>query len=283
MPSDRLPASAFIRCFGRAALAGAVLLIGRGPAAADAVRLHYELSLIGLPLGAAEARADIGPSRYTIALEAKLTGIAALVSSAKGAATASGFIVKGRVAPIAYATTSANARMTRTVRMAMTEGSVKAVDIEPPMEDDPGRIPVTEDLKRNIVDPVSALVMTVPPDAPPTGPAACNRSIPVFDGYARFNITLTYVASRHLKIHGYNGPVSVCAARYVPIAGYRPDRPGTKFMENDRQLEVWLAPLPTARVELPVRISIETMVGMTVIQATDLDVDEGDSDSPAAR
>ena len=227
MPFCRVSVSSLNARPGWAALAPALLLslllslflAQTHPAQAEAVRLRFALSLIGLPIGAAEARADFEPSRYTIEAEMKLTGVAALATSAKGAATASGSFVAGRVAPAAYATTSSNSSMTRTVRMAMDQGSLEAVDIQPPLEEAPGRIPVTADQTRAIVDPLSALIMPVPGNLPLVGPAACNRTLPVFDGAVRFNITLAYVGSRRMKIHGYDGPVSVCAARYVPISG----------------------------------------------------------------
>jgi len=60
----------------------------------------------------------------------------------------------------------------------------------PAFEDKEGRIPVTEANKRNIVDPTSALIMPVPEGEPLIGPAACNRTIPVYDGYVRFDVTL---------------------------------------------------------------------------------------------
>jgi len=212
------------------ALFGAGLAAEPPHARAATVQLRYSVSLIGLPLGMAEARAKLDGSHYSIEAEAKLTGIAALVARSKGAATASGAIRNGRVAPTDYATTSANAEITRTVRMAMNDGDVKAVDIDPPFEDAPGRVPVTKALKRNIVDPLSAMLMTAPANAPLVGPSACDRRIPIYDGYARFDITLSYVRSRFMRIKGYVGPVSVCAARFVPIAGLQPNRPGTKFM-----------------------------------------------------
>ncbi|HVB89493.1 MAG TPA: DUF3108 domain-containing protein [Beijerinckiaceae bacterium] len=246
----------------------ALLPIRPAAAAAQSIQISYLVSVIGVPLGMAEARAKLERSHYSIEAEAKLTGIAALIASSKGAATASGSIVAGRVAPADYATTAANSELTRTVRMAMDAGTVKGVDIDPPFEDAPGRVPVTRAQKRHIVDPLSAFVMTVPPDAPLVGPSACNRRIPVFDGYARFDIDLTYVGTRMLRTKGYFGPVSVCAARFVPIAGLQMDRPGTRFMAQNRRLQVWLAPVASARIELPVRISIETMVGMTMLRAT---------------
>lgn len=254
----------------RVALFGAALAAGLVRASAETVQVRYRVSLIGLPLGTAEARANLDQSHYSIEAEAKLTGIAALVARSKGSATASGAIRNGRLAPADYATTSANANMTRTIRMAMNAGTVMAVKISPPFDALPGRIPVTPALRRNIVDPLSALLMTVPANEPLVGPAACNRRIPIFDGYTRFDITLSYVRSQMLRTRGYRGPVSVCAARYVPIAGHRPGGPATKFMAENRHLQVWLAPLSEVRVELPVRISILTLFGTTVLQATDI-------------
>ena len=254
----------------RYAAALCALLAAQGAARAETIQLGYVVSLLGLPLGRADARAKLGQTHYFIEAEAKLTGIAALVARSKGAATAWGSIRNGRVAPSDYATTSANADITRTIRMAMDNGDVKAVDIRPPFHDLPGRIPVTKALKRKIVDPMSALIMTVPANEPLTGPSACDRVIPVYDGWIRFNINLDYIGSRKIRIPGYSGPVSICSARYVPIAGHRPDRPATRFMASNRRLFVWLAPFPNRRIELPVRISIATMIGTLVLRATNI-------------
>jgi Protein of unknown function (DUF3108) len=271
----------FTRPFILSSLAAAAL--GSAPAPAETIDVKYALSLIGLPIGVAEAEATVDASEYSIRINAKLVGVAALVSTAKTAATASGSILQGRVAPESYAATSANSHSTRTVRMAMDEGSVRALSIVPPMREEPGRVPVTDDQKRNIVDPVSALAMTIPTDAPGVGAAACDRTLRIFDGYTRFDIKLSFAGVRRLKVHGYDGMVSACAARYVPISGHKPGAPGVVFLQNDKQLEIWLAPLDDARVELPVRISIETMVGTTVVEATDFSIHRATAGSQAVQ
>jgi hypothetical protein len=53
----------------------------------------------------------------------------------------------------------------------------------------------------------------------------------------------------------------------VPISGHRPTRSAVKFMEENRNMSVWLAPLEGTRVLAPLRIAVETMVGMSVIEA----------------
>jgi hypothetical protein len=166
--------------------------------------------------------------------------------------------------------------MTRTVRMALNAGTVKAVDISPPFEDREGRVPVTEAHKRNVLDPTSALIMAVPRGQPLVGPAACNRTLPIFDGFARYNIALTYVGTREVSTPGYSGPVSVCAARYHPVAGHKLQSASTQFMADNRQIEAWLAPVERAHVVVPFHISIMTVAGMAAIDAVEFSIEPTD-------
>lgn len=272
--------SGSLRRPARAALAGflcTAAVMAAAPASAESVRVRYSVRMIGLPLGTAAFKGSVDGAAYQVAADAKLTGIAAFVSSSQGAATATGAMAQGRVAPATYANTSANSKETRTVRMAMTAGTVKGVDIAPPVDDSPGRIPLTEAHKRNIVDPLSSLIMPVAGGESMVGPAACNRTLPIFDGFTRFDVALSYVGTRQVRTVGYSGPVSVCSARYLPIAGHKPDRKQTQFMVDNRQMEVWLAPLPAARVVVPYRISVATMIGTVVIEAAEFKVEKADA------
>jgi hypothetical protein len=241
-------------------------------ARADMLRATYQVSLIGLPIGVANVYATLTPRSYAIDANAKLTGLATIVARARGASTGQGAIVDSRVVPATFATTASNASMTRTIRMTLAANAVTGVDISPPFEDKPDRIPLSDKDKRGIVDPVGAFVIPAPAKGPLIGPASCDRTIAVFDGYTRFDVDLTYVGQREVSAKGYDGPVAVCAARYVPIAGHRRDRPATKFMADNKDLEVWLAPIDGARVLLPFRVSVRTMIGTTVIEASEFSV-----------
>jgi hypothetical protein len=252
-------------------------LMGVVPANAATLRVQYSVSLIGLPIGVAALTGVFSPTSYKIDGNARVTGLASMLISSKGAAAASGTISAGRVIPSAYTTVAANASESRSVRMVMAGGSVKGVEIHPPLDDRPGRVPVTERDKKDVIDPMSAMVMPVPGNDPVIGPAACNRKLPIFDGGMRFDVTLSFVGIKQVRTNGYAGPVTVCSARYIPIAGYRPDRKATKFMAENRQIETWLAPVQGSRLVLPYRIAIMTMIGMTVIEAGEFSVDTSTS------
>ena len=256
------------------AWASACLAFGLVASAARADTLHatYSVSLISLPIGVASVTANVTPTSYSVDAHARLSGLATLVSNSRGASTGTGAIVGGHVSPATFATTAANDKMTRTIRMALSGNAVAGVDISPPFDDKPDRVPLTERDKQGIVDPVGAFVIATPPGADPTSAAACNRSVPVFDGYTRFDVVLSYVGQRTVKAKGYSGPVAICSVRYVPIAGHRRDRPATKFMAENRDMEVWLAPIGGAGVVMPFRISVRTMVGTAVVEATEFSV-----------
>jgi hypothetical protein len=256
--------------------------LGFAPAGAQAesFRATYALSIIGISIGTADASAALEPASYKVDIGLRLTGLAALVTKAKGAATANGAIANSTVLPNAYANTTANATETRTVRMGLNSGTVRAVDISPPFLDMEGRVPVTDSHKSHIVDPVSALVMSVPPGEPLVGPSACNRTIPVYDGLVRFNVMLAYSGTRHVHAKGYAGPVTVCSARYMPIAGYKLDSQSTKFMADNRDLQVWLAPVEQAHLVIPYYVSVGTISGTLVIQAVDFQLGERRAQNP---
>lgn len=242
------------------------------PAAASQLRLRYSISLIGLPIGSASVTGVVGPAAYRLEANGKLTGLAGVIVNSKGAATATGRLADGRVDPSTFAATAATSNHVLTIRMAMAGGAATGVEITPVYEQTPDRVPLTAADRRGIIDPLSSFVMQVPGTGDVIGPAACNRTLALFDGGVRFDITLAFAGIRQVKGAGYTGPVAVCSARYKPIAGHRPDRPATKFMINNKEMEVWLAPVPNTRFVVPYRVSVLSMIGTTIIEATDFQV-----------
>jgi hypothetical protein len=243
-------------------------------ARADVLHATYRVSLIGLPIGSVNLVADLTPTSYAIAGDAKLTGLAKLFTNARGASAGKGAIVQGRVSPASFATIASSSNMTRTIRMALAGNAVTGIDISPPFQDKPDRVPLGPGDKRGVVDPVGAVILPAPASGPILSPAACNRTVPIFDGYTRFDVNLTYVGERTVSAKGYDGPVAVCAARYVPISGHSRDRPATKFMADNKDLEVWLAPIASDHVLIPFRVSVRTMIGTTIIEAQEFRIDE---------
>lgn len=236
--------------------------------AAGDIDAHYAVSLMGMRIGVAQMKAQLRQERYKIDMWVKLTGLAGVVTGGKGAASASGTVAGDSVKPGAFAVTTASGDKSISVRMALSNGNVRAVAIDPPPPDRPGRIPLRDSDKLGIIDPVSALLMPVASSVQPGDPAACNRTIPVFDGASRFDIPLNFARMETISGMAYQGVIAVCTGRYTPISGHQPDRADMKFMAGNRDIEVWLAPAGSNRLFIPYRIAVRSPIGLVTIEAT---------------
>ncbi len=232
------------------------------------VSVDYMVTLAGLSIGTAQLTGAFEPGRYQVDVSARLTGLAGMVTGGYGSARAQGSLGTGGAVPASFAVASHSASADITVRMALAKGNATAVEITPPLPPAPDRVPVTPANKRGVIDPASALLAPARVKGALLDPGNCERTIPVFDGASRFNLVLSYGETRPVDKPGYVGPVLVCNARYHAVAGHRPDRPGVRFMEENREMSVWLAPVEGAGVLLPVRISVLTTMGTNIIEAT---------------
>lgn len=242
-----------------------------GDAKAATFRVDYRITLAGLTLGAADLTGAVEGERYELRMRAQLTGIASLfTSSGRGGADSAGSMAGGRLVPSAFTATGRSGSAERTVRIGLAAGNASTVSIEPPFEPRPelgARVPLSDADRRGIIDPLSGVVALAANRTRPLDPANCNRTVPVFDGSQRFDMVLSYGETRSVQKPGYSGEVLVCNARYVPVAGHRPSRPSVRFMQDTRDISVWLAPIEGTRVLAPLRISVATMLGTTVVEA----------------
>ncbi len=261
----RLIASALVTL----AFAGSGSLAQAQPYKAQTLKVSYDLTLAGLPLGKADLSSSFSGSKYEMEGRAKLTGLAMLLTGGRGEANASGTL-DGDSPPrsASFAVVSRTSDNQRSVRMGLKRGRVAKVEIDPPLEPKPDRVPVKAADKKGVVDPMSALLMPAVASKNLTDPANCDRTIPVFDGASRMDVVLSYAETKDIEVPGYAGPVLVCNARYVPISGHRSERPATKFMQENKDMAVWLAPVEGARVLFPLKVSVRTMIGMGEMQAS---------------
>ncbi len=249
----------------------AVLGIG-SPGEAQTLKAEYDVTLMGLSLGKADIASTFEGPKYKMQAAVKLSGLARMLTGGRGMATATGTIAGAQPQPASFAVTSRSSGDQRTVRMGLTGGAVAAVEIVPPLEEKADRVPVRDDHKKGVIDPVSALLMPAVASGSLNDPANCKRTIPVFDGAARFDVVLSYAETKTVALPGYSGTVLVCNARYVPIAGHRAMRPSTKFMQENKDMSVWLAPIEGQRLLFPVRVAVRTMAGMSVVEAASFSV-----------
>ncbi len=255
---------------------GAAISLEPASARSATTAIRYGVTLAGLPIGTATLNINFsegGP--YRINAAAKVGGVISLISDGRGSASASGTLGSGAPLPSAYALTSTAGKKPQSVQMALSGGNVTAIELQPDLPPRKDRVPITTASKHGVIDPLSALLVPVPGGSEALAPGACRRTLPIFDGATRFDIKLSYARTEQVNGKGYDGPIIVCSARYVPIAGHRPNRDQTKFMVANRDIELWLAPINDTHVLAPFKIIVGTQIGRLTLSAARFGGNEG--------
>jgi hypothetical protein len=248
-------------------VAGAIL--ASSVALADGrLEARYRMSIAGLELGRASFLLEIGGKGYTASGSARVTGVMQAVSSGKGSAGSRGTVERGALSPQSFAMDAESDKKAEAIRLVLTANAVKNVMVEPPTTPAKDRVPVSDDDKKGVLDPMTAALILVPGTADPLSPAACDRTLSIFDGRQRYDLTLSYVRTDKVKAEkGYDGPAVVCRVAYKPVSGHRPSRAGVKYMMENKDVYVWLAPVAGTRVLVPFKVSVATMIGTAEMEA----------------
>lgn len=230
---------------------------------------QYTASLAGLPIGKGSWVIDVGDGHYTAAASGMTTGLIKVFVGGRGSGAAQGTLSGGRSVSSNYSATIKSGRHSDEIRMTVAGGAVKDFKIEPPIEPNPKRIPITEAQTHGVMDPMTASLVWVPGTGEIRSPQACDRTMSVFDGKLRYDLKFTYKRMENVAAEkGYSGPAVVCAVSFTPIAGHIPSRVGIKYLSQSRDIEVWLVPIAGTRMMVPFRAQIGTPFGQGVVEAT---------------
>lgn len=257
------------------------------PALAQAkLDAQYSVFLTGIPIGKGSLVLNLTDAGYAAAGSAKFTGLLRMVSKGEGTSTVQGTFAGSKLASSVYAMNSNSTDRSEKVNITVANGAVKNYSVTPPPKDlNTNRVPILDAHMKNVVDPMSAALVLAATTGDVLNPESCNRTLPIFDARYRYDVVLSYTRTENApkKIDGYSGPVLVCQARYVPVSGHRTDRPQVKQMADNRDLFIWLAPVEGTRALVPIKVSISTMLGTMVVEATRFKVEPGKQAAQPAR
>jgi hypothetical protein len=255
--------------FRRTILCLPLLVLAGAAHAQGKLEAHYQASLAGLPIGKGSWVIDIGDAHYTAAASGATTGLIKVFVGGSGTGAVQGTLANGKSVASNYSATIKSGKHTEEIRMTVAAGNVKDFKIDPPEDPNPKRIPVTDEHRRGILDPMTSSLAVVPGTGELTSPQVCNRTLAVFDGKMRYDLKLAYKRTETVKAEkGYAGPAVVCSVAFTPVSGFIPSRAAIKYLIKSRDIEVWLAPIAGTRVLVPFRAQVGTPFGQGVVEAT---------------
>jgi hypothetical protein len=228
----------------------------------------YKATLFGFPIGNIIWTIDIENNQFSAAATGKTAGLLRIFAQGHGVAEADGSI--GGPEPLAsnFKVSFTSGSSTDEIKIVFSGGQAREFLAHPP-KPNPSLVPLSDAYRTGVVDPMTALVVRVPGSGDTSVPAACERKIAVFDGHMRYDLQLAFKRLEQVRADtGYQGPAVVCAIYFTPLAGYDPNRYAVRYLQAERGMEMWLAPLTGTRLMVPFRVSIPTPIGVGVLQAT---------------
>ena len=242
------------------------------PARAQArLEAHYSATIAGIPIGTGSWIIDITDTQYSATVNGQTSGLLRAFTGGQGNATARGTLNGGRALSSIYtATITGRGKRIDSIRIAISNGNVKEYKVDPPADDDPTRVPITETSQRGVLDPMTASMVRMPGTGDPLVPEACQRTHEVFDGRLRYDMQFAFKRMERVKAaKGYSGPVVVCAVYFTPVAGFVPTRTTIRYLARQRDMEIWLAPVTGTRVLVPIRAQGPTPIGQAILEASE--------------
>jgi hypothetical protein len=259
-------------CSRTALTATAALLLLSGatlvPAnAAGKLTAEYNITFAGISVGNGSWTIDIGADKYEMTAKGSASGVVRAIASGDGSISSQGTVKDGRPVPATFVSSLTRDDEKAELKVTFDDGKVTNVATDEKVN--PERIPVTGAHRTGVLDPISALLIPAADKDNGLAPDACNRTLAIFDGKHRFDLKFAYKRMDKVKADkGYSGPVVVCTVAFTPVAGHRPKSTLIKFLSEKRDIEAWYAPIEGARLLAPFKLSVASMLGSVVIQAT---------------
>lgn len=254
-----------------AVLVAVALVASTAPAAAgSSVVASYELTLAGLPLASFAVGAELRDNAYVIHGDMQASRVVRIVSKISGWSKSSGVLGEDGVKPEGFRLLVKWGGDRTTIRLGFNGKRVETVDVAPPPDKGPNRVPLTAKDRIGVIDPFSAVLMPIP-EGELSGETACARRLPIFDGRYRYDLVLSHKRTIAAQEQGARA-LYVCRIKYVPLAGHKPKREQTAFWKDRDDIEIWLAPERRTGMMVPHRVVLPTPLGDALLALRGLDI-----------
>ena len=142
-----------------------MLVAAASPACAQGkLDAQYTASLAGIPIGKGSWMIDITDTQYTATANGTTTGLLRAFTGGEGTTAAHGTLQAGRLVSSIYSSVITSSKKTDEIRLTTSNGNVKEFTVDPPQDNDPERVPLTEAHQHGILDPMTASLLRVAGD-----------------------------------------------------------------------------------------------------------------------
>ena len=244
------------------------------------VSARYRLQFNGFEVGFYDFTSHFSGNTYSAT---GTTRISALFGAFKwtGSFSGSGSLDGSAPHPANYQMNSKAKSKINSVTIGFDATGVASVALVPNKPPHPDAIPLKPDNLKHVFDPMAATLAISSTSAP----EACNRTIPVFDGKARFDLKLSLKGREAIKDKqptGQPAELIVCRVKYIPIAGHKPNDFVHPWIDYDH-IEIALRAIPSAGIYVPYRVKVPSTIGPAVMDAQSINITAANNTQIALR
>lgn len=231
------------------------------PALADPVAAvaDYAISLGNSNIASVRIALQDDGNQYKLNADARITGLASLVSSGSGKVESEGISTSTGLTSERFDLLTSSGGEDFTVAITYAGRDVQSFVINPPLINNIDRIAIERKHLRGVNDMIAAFVLK----GGKLDKSLCDRRMQIFTGLERFNIAMRFTKAEDAtsKKTGYQGPVILCSIRYTPISGHFTTSEVTNYLKESDRILIWYAPLATPGTYIPYRVLLTTSMG----------------------
>lgn len=219
----------------------------------------YIVSIGGINVSNIDIRLSTEGASYQLDLSADVTGLAQVIAQGSGAVNSGGAITATGLQSSRFYLETRTANESFRLQTAYSGANASVGNVTPPLPDNPDRIPVASSHRSGVNDPLAAFILR----GEALDGALCNRTLRIYTGIERFDMPLSYVETTTATSTrtAYQGPVVLCAMRYVPISGHFESSEITAYLANSNRLLIWYMPLGNSGFFIPYRVLMGSSFG----------------------
>jgi len=213
---------------------------------------YYTATLLGVPIGHISWVVDLKENHFSSVATGSIAGLLRLFLDAQGSVAAEGRLSSGKPVPSKFQLKLLAGKWSDEVGIVFGGNRAKESVLPTSASPSADYVPIKDGDRVGASDPMTALLIYVGGTGIITVPQACERTVAIFDGHTRYNLRLAFerFGTAH-PVEGYQGPVVVCSAKFLPVAGYDPKHFLVTYLAAQHETEIWLAPLGSTRLLVP--------------------------------
>jgi hypothetical protein len=218
----------------------------------------YSVTFLGIPVAHSTFNSTFKDNSFSVKGVLSAAGLAQLFDDTQGSVSAAGRFAGDRTQSTAFRVDYTEGKKSKMTSIRFKDGSVTRT------ENVRGKdwVPLSNAHLRTVTDPLSATLVRADSLS-----EVCGRTIKIYDGELRFDLTLTHESTGTMAIDGWEGETVTCNVRFEPVAGYRKGRKALDYLKKRSRMTITFAPLGTTGVYGPVRATVGTQIGPITVQA----------------